>query len=73
MSCKLLVGAAAGIFVGAFAVELLNKLEPGTFSSIGSGFSKFASSLTNAFKSGYQGVAGAEPAAEPPATPAAAS
>ena len=54
---KVIAGAALGIFVGAFAMELLSKVRPGAFKGIGDGVGKIASSLSQAFKSGYQGVA----------------
>ena len=55
--CKLIAGAAVGIFVGAFAVELLGKMSPGSLKGLGDGVGKFATSLSQAFRLGYQGIA----------------
>ena len=53
---KILVGAAIGIFVGAFAVEILNRKSPRTLEAIGNGASKVVDSVARAFRDGYRGV-----------------
>jgi hypothetical protein len=57
---KILLGAAVGVFAGALVVELLHRMQPGMFGGVGeglgSGLSKFGSSLSEAFKAGYEGV-----------------
>jgi len=53
---KVLVGAVVGIFVGAFAVEILNRKSPKTLEVIGSGASKVVDSVARAFRDGYKGV-----------------
>lgn len=53
---KLFMGAAIGVFVGAFAVELLNRKRPGALKSFENKVGEFATSLSDAFRAGYQGV-----------------
>lgn len=53
---KILVGAMIGIFVGAFAVEILNRKSPKTLQAIGNGASKVVNSVAHAFQDGYKGV-----------------
>jgi hypothetical protein len=53
---KIFLGAAIGIFVGAFAVEILNRKSPKTLEAIGNGASKVVDSVARAFKDGYRGV-----------------
>jgi hypothetical protein len=57
---KILVGAAIGVFVGAFAVELLDRKRPGALTALWGGVLKFPASLADAFKAGYAGNAEAE-------------
>jgi Na+/H+-translocating membrane pyrophosphatase len=53
---KILVGAVVGIFVGAFAVEILNRKSPKTLEAIGNGASRVVDSVARAFRDGYKGV-----------------
>ena len=72
---KILMGAALGLFVGAFTVELIHRLQPGALKSVGDGLGKFGSSLADAFKAGYDGLEKqlSEPPQAPPAPEEAAS
>jgi hypothetical protein len=73
---KILLGAAVGVFAGALVVELLHRLQPGLFGGlgdgIGNGLSKFGSSLSDAFKAGYEGVERKQVESAPTAPPSVA-
>ena len=53
---KILVGAALGIFVGAFVAEIVHRKSPNAFKGIGEGFAKVGNAVANAFKDGYAGI-----------------
>jgi hypothetical protein len=59
---KILVGAAIGVFVGAFTVEILNRKSPTLLRGVEDGAAKLLASVGDAFKAGYRG-ADAKPAA----------
>jgi hypothetical protein len=50
---KILGGVAAGIFIGAFAVELLNRIRPGMIEGIEDKAKHAKDSVVEAFQSGY--------------------
>ena len=53
---NILIGAAIGIFVGAFAAEIIHRKNPNALRSLGDGFSKVSNAVANAFKDGYRGI-----------------
>ena len=53
---NILIGAAIGIFVGAFAAEIIHRKRPDAFKEIGEGFSKVGGAVAKAFKDGYSGI-----------------
>jgi hypothetical protein len=53
---KILVGAAIGIFVGAFTVEIINRKSPNALRELADGFSKIGNAVARAFGDGYRGV-----------------
>ena len=50
---KILGGVAAGIFIGAFAVELLNRMRPGLIEGIEDKAKHAKDSVVEAFQNGY--------------------
>jgi len=52
---KILIGAVAGIFVGAFAMEMLHRGSPRTIKAVEDKASKVANLLTDGFREGYEG------------------
>ncbi len=57
---KILIGAAAGIFVGALAVEVLNRKKPGLTKKIEKKAKKAVDAFGAAFKEGWE-VKGNQP------------
>jgi hypothetical protein len=53
---NILIGAAIGIFVGAFAAEIIHRKNPNAFKGLGDGFSKVGNAVAKAFKDGYSGI-----------------
>jgi gas vesicle protein len=53
---NILIGAAIGIFVGAFAAELIHRKNPNALRGLGGGFSKVGNAVAKAFKDGYSGI-----------------
>jgi len=51
---KLMVGVAAGVFLGAFALELLKRKRPDLASQVRERARSTASDLRDAFADGYQ-------------------
>jgi uncharacterized membrane-anchored protein YhcB (DUF1043 family) len=49
---KILIGTVVGIFLGAFAVEILKKKSPKTFRAIEDQATKLATSVADAFREG---------------------
>ena len=59
---KILIGAGIGIFIGAFAMEILHRTCPETFTNIETRAAKLATSLSTAFMEGYNDSVEPEPA-----------
>lgn len=60
---KILLGAIVGVFLGAFAVEILKKKSPATLKVIEDQATKLASSIAAAFHEGEEdtdGIIGGE-------------
>jgi len=56
---KILIGAAVGIFLGAFAVEILRKKSPKTYQAIADQATSLASSVAEALRDGearFEGI-----------------
>ncbi len=52
---KLVIGLAVGVFVGAFAVEMLNRKKPGLLKDIQARTKKTIAEVSEAFAEGYHG------------------
>lgn len=59
---KILIGAGIGIFIGAFAMEILHRTYPEAFKNIETGVGTLATSLSTAFMEGYKDSVEPEPA-----------
>ncbi len=55
---KILIGAAAGIFIGALVVEIIRKVNPQYLESIEKSAGQAAHAIASSFREGYRGVPG---------------
>jgi tryptophan synthase alpha subunit len=53
---KILIGAAAGVFVGAMVVEIIRKTKPEWFQKLKARITKKAKAAKEAFMEGYMGT-----------------
>ena len=53
---KIVVGVAAGIFIGALVVEIIRKVNPQYLESIEDRAARAAQAVASSFREGYRGV-----------------
>jgi len=62
---KTVIAAVSGIFIGAFAVEILNRAKPGLTKGLEENAKKAADTFVSGFKEGWGGKAATEQAMQP--------
>ncbi|MFC1596764.1 hypothetical protein ACFL5Q_02350 [Planctomycetota bacterium] len=67
---KTVIAAITGIFVGAFAMEVLNRTKPGLTKGIEDKAKKVADTFAKGFREGWGGNDAAAEPAQPEQTPA---
>ena len=67
---KILAGVVVGIFVGALAVEVINRTEPELTRKIGQKAKNCMGALATAFKEGFEGKNDKEETTRPEPSPA---
>ncbi|MDH5674862.1 MAG: hypothetical protein OEZ06_22220 [Myxococcales bacterium] len=55
MTTKLMLGVIAGVFVGAFALEVMSRKQPALLAKVGERARLAAGEFTRAFMEGYRG------------------
>ncbi len=62
---KTLIAAVSGIFIGALALEILNRAKPGLTKGLEEKAAKVANTFVSGFKEGWGGKDAAEPSEQP--------
>ena len=58
---KFLISALAGVFVGAFVSEMINRKKPGALQAVGKRTKRAVTDFGQAFAEGYRGTDKAKP------------